>query len=64
MQFPEEYKAYLVDGIEDCARRIVHLLKRTGERGAFGRAAREHVRQHFLFPRLVRDELRLIKEVL
>ena len=64
MQFPEEYHQYLVpDNEEACAERILHLLKHPGERGAFGRAAREHVRKHFLTPRLVRDELELIKEL-
>jgi trehalose synthase len=29
------------------------------ERGEFSGAGREHVRKHFLLPRLVRDKLRL-----
>ncbi len=64
MQFPEAYHQYLVqDNEEDCAEKILHLLRHPGERGTFGRAAREHVRKHFLTPRLVRDELELIKEL-
>ncbi len=62
MQFPEEYHRYLIqDGEEDCAEKILYLLQHPGERGAFGRAARDHVRKYFLTPRLVRDELELIK---
>jgi trehalose synthase len=64
MQFPEGYHHYLIDTVEECAERVVHLLKRPGERGDFGRAGREHVRKHFLLPRLLRDELRLIKDLL
>lgn len=64
MQFPQGFESYLVETIEQCAERVVHLLARPGERGTFGRAAREHVRKNFLLPRLLRDELRLIKEVL
>lgn len=64
MQFPEGYHRYLVDTVEECADRVLHLLKRPGDRGDFGRAGREHVRKHFLFPRLLRDELRLIKDLL
>jgi len=64
MQCPEGFEANLVHTVEACAERIVHLLARPGERGAFGRAGREHVRRHFLLPRLVRDELRLIKQLL
>ena len=64
MQFPEPFQKNLVDSVEACAERLLHLLQRPGERGEFGRAGREHVRRHFLMPRLVRDELRLIKQVL
>lgn len=63
MQFPEPYHKNLVTGVEDCAARVFDLLKRPGERGEFGRAGREHVRKHFVLPRRVRDELRLIKHV-
>ena len=63
MQFPELYHKNLVNSVEDCAARVLDLLKRPGERGEFGRAGREHVRRNFLLPRLVRDELRLIKQV-
>ncbi len=64
MQIPDPFHKYLVESVEDCATRVLDLLKRPGERGEFGRAGREHVRQHFLLPRLVRDELQLIKRVL
>lgn len=63
MQFPEPYQKNLVDSVDSCAARVLDLLKRPGGRGEFGRAGREHVRRHFLLPRLVRDELRLIKQV-
>jgi hypothetical protein len=64
IQFPPEYQGYLVGSIEACAERVLHLLQRPGERGAFGRAGREHVRRNFLLPRLVCDELRLIRDLL
>ncbi len=64
MQYPRAFERYLIDNVETCAERIVHLLKHPGARGDFGRAGHEHIRRHFLLPRLVRDELRLIKEVL
>jgi trehalose synthase len=63
MQFPEPYHKNLVSSVEGCAERVLDLLKRPGERGEFGRAGREHVRKHFLLPRLVRDELRRIKHI-
>jgi trehalose synthase len=64
MQFPADYDRYLVDTVEESAARLVELLADPARRQAFGAAAREHVRAEFLLPRLLRDELRLIKNVL
>lgn len=63
MQFPDGYDQYLINNVEDCASRTIDLLNHLGERGSFGRAGRERVRSQFLLPRLVRDELRLIRKV-
>lgn len=63
MQFPPPYGDYLVTSVEDCAVRTLELLRKPGARADFGRLGREHVRRNFLLPRLVRDELRLIEEV-
>ena len=64
MQFPAGFDRYLVDSVEACAAQVVHLLGHAGARGEFGRAGREHVRRRFLLPRLVRDELALIKRLI
>jgi trehalose synthase len=64
MQFPKGFDHYLIDNVEDCARQVAYLLRHPGERGEFGRAGQEQVRREFLLPRLARDELRLIKQIL
>jgi trehalose synthase len=64
MQFPPGYEHYLIDSVEECASRMVELMGDAEQRRAFGRAAHEHVRAGFLLPRLLRDELRLIKSLL
>jgi trehalose synthase len=64
LQFPDGFDRYLINNLEDCAAQIVHLLQHLGERGEFGRAGRERVRREFLLPRLARDELRLIRDIL
>lgn len=64
MQFPPEHGRYLVSSIEEVAARVVELVGDPAGRTAFGDAAREHVRTRFLLPRLLRDELKLIKAVL
>lgn len=40
---------------------VAELLDDSARRQAFGEAAREHVRRGYLLPRLLRDELMLIK---
>jgi trehalose synthase len=64
LQYPAGFDRYLVDDTEGCAARMVELLRDPQRRREFGSAARDHVRRSFLLPRLVRDELRLFKEVL
>ncbi len=64
MQVPEGFENNLVDSVEDCAARVLELLRRPSLCGAYGRAGHEHVRRHFLLPRLIRDELKLIRELL
>lgn len=64
MQFPKGYERYLVSNVEQCGQRLTHLLQHPDEATEFGTHGRERVRQHFLLPRLIRDELRLIKKVL
>lgn len=63
MQFPAGYDRYLISSPEECAAQLLALLQQPDARRAFGEAGREHVRRHFLLPRLLRDELRLIKSV-
>jgi len=64
MQVPEGFQRYLIDTVEECAAQVIHLLSHPGERADYGRAGRERIRQQFLLPRLVRDELRLIKSLI
>lgn len=64
MQFPAAYHDYLIDGVEDCAERVLELLANPQERETFGGAGREKIRREFLLPRLICDELRLIKGLL
>lgn len=55
---------FLVEGSEECAERTDYLLNHETERIKLGETGREHVRKNFLIPRLLRDELRLINELL
>jgi trehalose synthase len=64
MQFPAGYDDYLVESVEDCAAKILRLLENRELAERFGRAGQEKIRAEFLLPRLIRDELRLVKDVL
>ena len=64
MQFPEAYHKYLVSDVEQCANKVLELLENDQEKTAFGKAGQEKVRREFLLPRLIRDELKLVKRVL
>jgi trehalose synthase len=50
--------------VEDCAAKLVFLLQHSEIAESFGRAGQAKVRTEFLLPRLIRDELRLIKDVI
>lgn len=60
MQIPPPYHSFVVETVEECARKMVELLGNAEVHQAFGEVGRRHVRQHFLLPRLIRDDLRLI----
>jgi trehalose synthase len=64
MQFPPDFRNFLVESVEECAEKVFTLITQPKVRAAFGRAGRERVRQEFLLPRLVRDELALIRDAL
>jgi trehalose synthase len=63
MQIPDEMQGYLVSDIEDCARMVLSLLGDEALRKDFGVKGRERVQEKFLTPRLIRDELRLIRSL-
>jgi trehalose synthase len=60
LQMPAGTGGFLVDSVDDCARRILELLGDSGVAAELGRSGREHVREHYLLPRLLADELRLL----
>lgn len=63
MQLEDGVSGYLVESVEECAERLVELLGQPEKARAMGEAGRAHVREHFLLPRLIRDELRLLADI-
>ena len=63
LQMTGELSNYLVSTIEECAEKVIKLLKDPDLAEKLGQEGREHIKNNFLMPRLVRDELRLIKSL-
>ncbi|MBI3289809.1 glycosyltransferase [Candidatus Microgenomates bacterium] len=55
---------YLVNDIKQCARRIIELIQNPNKAKAMGEFGKEHIRKHFLLPRLIRDELQLMVDLI
>jgi len=60
MQMPEGVGGLLVDSVEECATAMLTLLNDRELAQELGRGGHDHVREHFLLPRLLGEELRLL----
>ena len=63
MQMPPGIGGHLVDSVESCAARLVDLLRDPEASHELGALGREHVREHYLLPRLLAEELRLLASI-
>jgi trehalose synthase len=62
LQVQDGETGYLVSSPEECAERSLRILREPDLGKRLGRAGKEHVRTHFLTPRLLRDWLRLFRD--
>lgn len=60
LQIGDGVAGALVDDVAGCAEAVARLLRDPVRARALGEAGRERVRERFLAPRLVRDELRVV----
>ena len=63
LQITDGENGYLVDSVEECARRTVELLRDPESADAMGQAGREHVRANFLSTRELEDWLGLFNQL-
>ena len=63
VQIEDGKNGFLVNTPEECARRVIELVRDELLRKRLGAEGRETVRRHYLIPRLLRDYLALIEEV-
>jgi len=63
MQMPEGVGGLLVESVEECAAAMLKLLNDSTLAEQLGESGREHVREHFLLPRLLMEELELLRSL-
>jgi trehalose synthase len=63
LQVLDGQTGFLVSTVEDCARRTLEILDDPTLGKQLGRNGKEHVRKHFLTPRLLRDWLALFEDI-
>jgi trehalose synthase len=63
LQMADGAGGILVDTVEECAAAILQLLENPGEARELGQRGRERVREHFLLPRLLLNEILLMIEL-
>jgi trehalose synthase len=64
LQMSDGVGGLLVDGVEECAGAILDLLREPERARGLGASGRERVREHFLLPRLLLNELSLVRDLL
>jgi trehalose synthase len=63
LQVEDGVSGYLVDTVQECARRTLDILYDPSLGKALGRQGKEYVRTHFLTPRYLRDYLRIFTDL-
>jgi trehalose synthase len=63
LQIVDGESGYLVSSSEECAERSLEILEDPDLAKRIGKAGKEHARQNFLSPRLLRDWLKIFTEI-
>lgn len=64
LQMSNGIGGFLVNTTDECADRVVYLLRHPGEAREMAWRGRERIREHFLIPRYLADTLRLLQSML
>ncbi len=59
-----EAGGFLINSVEECAEKILWLMRNKEEAKEIGSAGKERVKNHFLLSRLLQDELKLYNSLL
>jgi trehalose synthase len=64
LQMQNGIGGYLVENVEECSERVAYLLAHSDEAESIARRGWERIRDNFLMPRLLLDELKLVQSLL
>jgi trehalose synthase len=64
LQVEDGVSGFLVSSVEECAQRALEVLQDPALGKALGLRGKQHVREHFLMPRYLRDYLRIFNAML
>ncbi len=64
LQMQNGIGGFLVDSVEECAERVAYLLTHSDEAEAIARRGWERVRDNFLMPQLLLNELKLVESTM
>ena len=64
LQMADGVGGFLVESVEECAAAVLRLLRDPALARDLGRMGKERVREHFLLPRLILNELSLLRDLL
>lgn len=63
LQMSDGVGGFLVDSVEECAEAVLKLLRDQELSSELGQNGKERVREHFLLPRLLLNELSLVRDL-
>ena len=63
LQLEDGKGGYLVNNIEECTEKVLYLLQHSAQAEKMGRTGRQFIRANFLTPRLLSDELTLLRNL-
>ena len=63
LQLEDGKGGFLIDSVEECAEKVLYLLQHPSVARSMGRRGHRHIRSNYLTPRLLLDELTLLRSL-
>ncbi|MCE2464356.1 MAG: glycosyltransferase, partial [Dehalococcoidia bacterium] len=63
LQLEDGKGGFLIESVEECAEKVIYLLQHPSIARGMGRRGHRHIRSNYLTPRLLLDELTLLRSL-